>query len=359
MSRSWPAWLTLALAIAYVLYRLLAVGGAPEQLAGIGSRFSEGRPGGTEGYDGQFVLYMALDPRPRQVVDKLDVPAYRYQRILLPMLARALALGRGDWIPWALIAVNLVAHFYGTLAICLLLARRELWVGFALLYGLWAGTLGGVGAMLHEPLAYGLVAGAAYSHERGRDPWALILLALALFTKETTALFVAGFALADVFDRRDRRLWLGYGLITVAFLLWQGWLWETFGAPGLGSGGAGATSFEWIPLMGLIRVGFVHLRLLLIYLFLFGPGVLAPSLWGLWQARTSLLQDRGDARAWNLGINAAVILFLPFSTFREPFGLVRVATGLMLAFLLYLIERGQRRPLVYACFWLAYLALIL
>lgn len=359
MKEGWPAWLTLILASLYVTYRLLAVGGAPQELAGIGSQYSEGMVGGTEGYDGQFVLYVALDPKPAHVESKLDVPAYRYQRILLPMLGRSLALGMPAVIPWGLVAVNLAAHVAGTLAICSLLADRGRWVGFALLYGLWAGAFGGVGTMLHEPLAYGLVAVAALWKSREHHGWALVPLAMALFAKETTALFVAGFALSDLFAKRDRGLLLGYGALACAFLAWQGWLLTTFGAPGVGSGGAGATSFEWIPLMGLARVGFADLRVFLLYLLLFGPGVLLPSLWGVWKAVTTLRVERQDYTVWSLGLNAALIFFLPFSTFREPFGLVRVATGLVLGFLLYGIRGEERRPLVYAWFWLAYLALIL
>lgn len=358
MRRTWPAWLTLGLAIAYVAYRLLIVGGDPAQLAGIGTRFSQGQPTGTEGYDGQFVLYMALEPRPAAVAEKLDVPAYRYQRFLLPLLGRALALGRPALIPWALIIINLAAHFAGTWAICQLLAARGRWVGFGLLYGLWAGAFAGVGTFLHEPLAFGLVAVASYCKDRRREGWALGLLALALFAKETTALFVAGFALADMLGTRQRKHWLGYGGIVLAFALWQAWLWSTFGAPGIGSGGAGATAFEVVPLMGLIRVAFVDLRVFLVYALLFGPGIVLPSLWGLGRAAAALWRQQGNQAAWSLGLNAALILFLPFSTFREPFGLVRVATGLVLALLFFLIDREQRRPLVYAWIWLAYLALI-
>ncbi|NIS82113.1 MAG: hypothetical protein GTO14_18325, partial [Anaerolineales bacterium] len=67
----------------YVLWRLVAAEWNPVALAELGTRFSEVDPGGTEGYDGQFVYYMAVDPDPRSVQEHLDVPAYRYQRILL------------------------------------------------------------------------------------------------------------------------------------------------------------------------------------------------------------------------------------------------------------------------------------
>jgi hypothetical protein len=44
---------------------------------------------------------------------KTDVPAYRYQRILYPVAARALALGNADLVPWTLIIVNVIALMAG------------------------------------------------------------------------------------------------------------------------------------------------------------------------------------------------------------------------------------------------------
>lgn len=359
MRRGWPAWLTLVVALAYVAYRLVQVGGDPRDLAEIGTRFSQGDPRGTEGYDGQFTLYIALQPAPEEVGGMLDAPAYRYQRILLPMTARALALGKAAAIPWTIVAVSLLAHVAGTFLLAHFLDQHGVAVGFALLYGLWAGSLGGVGTMLHEPLAYGLIAIASVGYQRERPVVAYLALGLALFAKETTLPFLAAFMLADIHRGRMRRRWWAYGLMGGCFLAFQGWLWLTFGRPGVGSGGAGATPFEWLPLMGFLRIARHDLRVFALYLTLFGPGVVLPALWGSWRSARDVAYGSGDLLSWALGLNALVILFLPFSTFREPFGLVRIATGLLVALVLYAADRGARRPLVYGLFWLAYLAMIL
>src|SRR5690349_2063764 len=58
-------------------------------------------PTGGTGYDGQFYLYIALDPLHAR--GYLDVPAYRYARPLYPLAARALALGRKGAVPWTLL----------------------------------------------------------------------------------------------------------------------------------------------------------------------------------------------------------------------------------------------------------------
>jgi hypothetical protein len=49
---------------------------------------------------------------------------------------------------------------------------------------------------------------------------------------------------ADPGRTRRRRLSIVIGL--AAFLVWQAWLWRTFGEPGIGSGGAMSTGFELI-----------------------------------------------------------------------------------------------------------------
>ena len=59
------------------------------------------------GYDGQFFYYLALDPINARWY--MDVSTYRYTRILYPMLARVLALGRPDLIPVTLFLINWLA----------------------------------------------------------------------------------------------------------------------------------------------------------------------------------------------------------------------------------------------------------
>jgi hypothetical protein len=58
-------------------------------------------------------------------------------------------------------------------------------------------------------------------------------------------------------------------------------------------------------------------------------------------------------------LNATALVFLPFSTFREPLGLVRVASGLILAMIYYIARRGHRRAQNYSLFWMAMLAMLI
>ena len=58
------------------------------------------------------------------------------------------------------------------------------------------------------------------------------------------------------------------------------------------------------------------------------------------------------------GANAALIVVLPFSTFREPLALVRLASGLVLSTLLFGAHANSRRVLNYSLFWSVALVLI-
>jgi hypothetical protein len=62
--------------------------------------------------------------------------------------------------------------------------------------------------------------------------------------------------------------------------------------------------------------------------------------------------------AWALLLSGLGILFIPFSTFREPLGLVRAADGLVLAVLAFASASNSRRALNYSLFWAAMLVML-
>ncbi|MGH2626446.1 MAG: hypothetical protein ACRDHY_07340, partial [Anaerolineales bacterium] len=156
---------------------------------------------------------------------------------------------------------------------------------------------------------------------------------------------------------RRRAVWL---VLTAApFGLWQIWLWLTFGTPGLGSGGAYATPFEWIPFMGLWRVGAVHLLVLALYLVIMGPTIVFPAAWGILSSIRRLGKGDLSEETISLFANASAVAFLPSSTFREPFSVFRVATGLVLAILIYAAHHGMHRPLNYSLFWISLLVILI
>jgi hypothetical protein len=119
-----------------------------------------------------------------------------------------------------------------------------------------------------------------------------------------------------------------------------------------------STGFEVIPLLGFLRIGAVSPEALALFAVIFGPMVILPAVWGALAAVRRLRAERLLPEAWALLLNAAVILFVPFSTAREPLGLVRLATGLVLAVLLFAAVLGMKRVLNYTLFWAAMLVMI-
>jgi hypothetical protein len=342
-----------------VLWRLSASGWDPVALAELGSRYEEGDPSGTEGYDGQFTYYLALDPNPSTVEKKLDVPAYRYQRILYPILARVIAVGDRSIIPWALLVINVVAHTIGTWALMQFLDEHDLWPGYALIYGLWVGLVVGIGLDLSGPMAYALVVTGWLLYHRERFFLGASLIVLALFTKETSLLFWLPLLLSDILNKKRRRA-ISYLIAGgILFTGWQFWLWREFGSPGLGSGGAMATSFEWIPFMGLWRIGPISMKTLGIYILMFGPTIVLPSVWGVINSLGSLRRTEKNAETWALLFNSLFIVFMPFSTFREPLSILRVAAGFVVAVILYAVKQGDKRVLNYGMFWVPLLVVLL
>jgi hypothetical protein len=147
------------------------------------------------GFDGQTSYYIALDPEHARAY--LDLPAFRYARVLYPAAARLLAAGRPRLVPWTLILVNLLAIGGGVWALAAWLRRRSCSPWFALLYGLYPGLLLAFQRDLTEPLAYGLVPVAVYVFDFGgrrRLAWAALLFGLAVLARQTTAVFALCYA---------------------------------------------------------------------------------------------------------------------------------------------------------------------
>jgi hypothetical protein len=336
--REWgPALCVLLLAAAYLAWVFFQNGSDPLAFAYLGTRFSAGDPSGSDGYDGQFNYYIARDPDPARVAPFLDAPAYRYQHILYPLLARALALGRPDAIPWTLIGINLACLVAITFLAGGLLARHGSGRWGGLIFGLWAGLLGAVRLDLSEPLALLLVILALWIAGPELDRKLVLcslFLSLAMLAKETMIPFIGGWAVWLLLRRR-----IGGAMVILAaiapYIGLQIWLWSVFGSPGIGSGGVGATPFEWIPFAGLFRIAGASLPAFAALGIVYLPGLLFPAVYGLAAPLVDFFKQRTIPEGLLLLANAAMIAFAPFSTFREPLGILRLACGLIVCFWLY------------------------
>ncbi len=313
---------------------------------------------GTEGYDGQFSYYIARDPL--NAPDCLDIPAYRMQRILLPALARVLSLGYTPLIPWALVAINLAALVVGTALLEDLLAMQGVSRWYALSYGLFVGVVMSVRLSTTEALAYGLVIAGIWAGQRQRPVYAAVMLALAGLAKGTTGVFTSGYLLYYALHRQWWPALRMAVIVGLPFALWQLALYGWLGEFGAGSGGAKGTPFEIIPYNGMWRIAFDGslAAFLVLGVLLILPSTVLPSLWGLWRTVRDLRRKQWTLYACLLLANAAIMPFVPFSTYREFLGLLRFIPGLALMVVLYAAQEKLRRPLLYSTLWIVLLLFV-
>jgi hypothetical protein len=333
-TRPWPTFVVLIITLLYVAAVLMDSGGDP-------LRFVT--------YDGHFAYQIALHGS--QAVPFLDVPAYRYQRILYPLLSRIISLGQPNLVPWVLIGVNIAAIAVGTRAVEKLLVHFGVSHWYALIYGLYGGNLVALRTNLTEPLAYTLVALAILSWEKEQRWWAIIAFSLAALTKEVTLIFAAAYAIYALFQREWR--WTAAlataGLPYVAFQLV---LWAWLGTPGIGSGGAGATPFSPIPLGGWFSILKVNVTAFFLVSLMVVPISVLPTLAGIGLSLRQLLAGRHHPIVYSLLLNSIAILFLPNSTFREGAAMVRLTEGVMLSMVLYGALVKSSRVLNYSVLWI-------
>ena len=338
-----------------MVFIVIAVaGGNPLELVRIGTYYDQKAADGSQGYDGQYVYYIAKNINPWLVAEKLDVPAYRYQRILMPILGRMISFGQDEIIPWALPVLSIIFQAVGTWIVAELLAIWGVSIWYALVYGLWVGFTLAIRLDLPEPIAYACVAGAILAEYRQKKFLSWILFGLALFAKEVTIIFVAAGIVSAILQKRKTDILGLFAVSLMPYAVFQGWLWFVFGAPGIGSGGAMSTPFEVIPFMGFIRILLSSWTYGLAMLVVFGPAIIFPAVWGMWVSIKKWINAETNVLVFSLLFNAMGIVFLPFSTFRETGGLLRFACGLVLSVLLFAAYYRMNRALRYSWLWLIF-----
>jgi hypothetical protein len=157
------------------------------------------------GHDGKYFFIQAHDPlllNGELHAQYLDLPAYRGQRMLYPLLAAPALLG-GEWaLAWALIVVNLAAIGLGTWAtsrLAVLMGASPWWgLAFALNPGvIFEVFIDGSGA-----LAWGLALVGLVALQKGRPRPASLALAVAALARETMLIVAVGAALWESYRRR-------------------------------------------------------------------------------------------------------------------------------------------------------------
>jgi hypothetical protein len=212
---------------------------------------------------------------------------------------------------------------------------------------------------LTEPVAYALAQAGVLLALKDRWRWAALVFAIAALTKEMTLAFPAAIGAVYLVQREWRKL-IGFSVIVLApFAIWQLVLWQWFGQFGIGSGGALATPFEWVPLRGLWSLAFLDMRVFALFAAIMIPLAVIPALISLWVTGRDAWLHIIDIPMALLLINALLILITPQSTFREPLAMARYIVGLIVAVLTYAASRRSKRALNYSLLWMFTLALAL
>lgn len=308
------------------------------------------------GEDGIFCYRIALDPG---TMEGIDVPAYRYMRILYPMVARLLALGQPAIIPYTLVLVNYLAIVGGTLAVAEWLRRRSISPWYALLYGCYPGLVLATAHDLNEPLAYGLVALAVYLFDYGsqsslkRIILSAVTFALASLTRETTLVFALLYAATLLLRTKPstvavRRTIMFVLVACVPFALYKVFLWRWLGILSVPD----TVLPQLVPFGGLIArwpwsgYEIVGIEAIVVPCLLFA----ALAVRVLWQGRHSV-------EIWSvlLHVQLFTVMLAPYS-FADLLAHTRIVTGTVLAATLCLpaTQSIRRRGLILAAVALAW-----
>ncbi len=150
---------------------------------------------GSEGFDGMIYHLIAHDPWLRRgSADAIVGPAIFYQRILVPALAWALALGRDQWIDRAYYAVILGFVFLGVYWSARIAIRWGFPAACGLAFLLTPATLTSIDRMTVDVAVAALVAGFVWYAEDGPSAKVFALLACAALTKEQAVPLIAAYA---------------------------------------------------------------------------------------------------------------------------------------------------------------------
>jgi len=323
----------------------------PLAFAKIGTRFAELDPEGTRGYDGQFAYYIARDGY--DAVPFIDGATLRYQRILYPVVSRAIALGNPDWVPWTLIGVNILAHAAGAalLAYLLTLVGGAAWG--ALVYSIGIGALFGVRLDLNEPLCVALGLGAIAVYAHGHFRTTILLLILSTMAKELGLIFAAGLAFHAFFNGQRRWSILIFGGPLLAFLAWWGFMRLWLGRLPLGYP---AARIHAIPLQGMFaELEETTLEFVFLAMWLGIPALVIFLL----AVRRMWRQMRVELGAALAVAGAGFVLVMPDVSWQDPVAAYRVGISVVVAGLLFVGQCYPRRMGWLAALWLPTLLVVL
>jgi hypothetical protein len=314
--------------------------------AHLGTVWGEHDPDGTWGYDGQFYYQMAKDPF--GAVEFMDNAPLRYQRIVYPLLARLLSLGRPAFIPYALLFINWASIVLGVELLSRLLRAQRLNRWFSLAYGLYFGQVAGFAFDTTEPFAFALVCSGIWLWHKKRANRAALLFGLAALSKETAALFAIGYLAFFLLQREWKEAIRVAALGILPLVCWLVTLWFIFGETGV----AFTPPFERVPFYGIFFYSQAPRKFWLLLVLMFVPTVGAWILAGM-----ELMRRRSHPLLFAWLANIALITFLSRFSYIELNSCGRNSIGLVLAYVAY-GATTRNKPIVFASQFYAFTFLV-
>lgn len=345
-----PTFVVFIISLIFLMANLSAQQWDPLSFVLIGGKFDPSVYNQSYGYDGQFYYQIAKDPINGWRF--VDVPAYRYQRILYPILARIFSFGNEFILPWMMILINWSSIILGCWLLEKMLIKNRFSVWYALSYGLFAGLWLSLRLDLTEPPAYLFVIAAIFAIQKDKKWLGSILFALASLTREVAIVF--GVSYFFYFVRQFKiHFSIKWALVIfLPFLTWQALLFHWFGDIAIKSGGAFSTPIEFLPYRGWWGFAFINLpNFFLMSVFVF-PTAILPSAVSLYISLREFIHRSISPATWMLLLNSILIIILPRSVMLDPLGMIRTLIGLVLAVLIYGIEKRSYRALNFSLLWI-------
>jgi hypothetical protein len=286
------------------------------------------------GYDGQFTYLLATNPLGS--TEGIDEPAYRYQRIIFPIVVRILSLNNPSVIPWMMIIINLAAAALACSALAWLLKQRGAspWLSLTVIFSL--GYLLSVRMDLNEPLALALALLGWVLYERDKLALAILLFALSGLTKEVGLIIPIALSIWEGLNRNWKRCFaIGIGSIA-PYLIWYGFLVSWFG---VSQSQMDMSRPILIPFWGLHYLTDPPSQLI-VWIWVMLPAIIGGvfAALDLWRSMTSRIGRDALLVLSQVGL----IAILPGLSWADPLAVLRIALGLHITILVWLAGARPR-----------------
>jgi hypothetical protein len=348
------ALVSLALASAMVIRNLASVDWDPTLFTAFGEKalptreYGEARLGDVylrinQGHDGKFFFVQANDPwvlDPQDNALVLDLPLYRSQRMLYPLLAGGGGLFTPAVIVWAMIVVNVLALAGGSVATALVARNMGMSAWWGLAFVLNVGLISEMDIGGSGVVAAAAVFGAIAFFLHDRVAWGITFLVFASLARETMLIAALGIAVWFWWYQREHRRAVWVFVVPLSAVVgWAAYIRFRIGF------GSGASQGLGLPLAGFweafqgwldhpsldMLVGVIMLALVLLF------------------ARRALMSRR--ILGWAFIGLAPLAFILTEPVWRSYFDITRVLAPIITAYVILLfappapaIERTGVRP---------------